>query len=54
MIRYCPDLTGKEQVKSIVFVRSVLNPCIKKQCIAYENGFCKKYKTNVEFIEGNN
>lgn len=39
MIRYCPDLTTREEVKSICawngdFTRAVLNPCIKEKCVA--------------------
>lgn len=56
MIRFCPDLTGKEEVKAICigngdFVRPVLNVCIKEKCIAYKDGVCKKYDTEVELFE---
>lgn len=56
MIRFCPDLTGKEEVKAISigngdFVRPVLNVCIKEKCIAYKDGVCKKYDTEVELFE---
>ena len=56
MIRFCPDLTGKEEVKAIRigngdFVRPVLNVCIKEKCIAYKDGVCKKYDTEVELFE---
>lgn len=36
MILFCPDLTGKEEIKAMLigngdFVRPVLNPCIKEK-----------------------
>ena len=48
MILFCPDLTGKEEVKAMLigngdFVRPVLNPCIKEKCVAYKDGKCLKY-----------
>ena len=48
MILFCPDLTGKEEVKAMFigngdFVRPVLHPCIKEKCIAYKDGKCMKY-----------
>lgn len=53
MIKYCPDLTGYEQVKALLvgngdFVRPVLNACLKHNCVAYANGRCLKYKNSVE------
>lgn len=56
MIRFCPDLTGKEEVKAMIrghgdFVRPVLNLCIKEKCVAYKNGMCMKYDNKVEVEE---
>lgn len=56
MIRYCPDLTTQEEVKSICawngdFTRAVLNPCIKEKCVAYKDGKCMKYDNEVEVAE---
>ena len=39
MILFCPDLTGKGEVKAMLigngdFVRPVLHPCIKEKCVA--------------------
>lgn len=53
MILFCPDLTGKEEIKAMLigngdFVRPVLNPCIKEKCIAYKDGKCMKYNNEVE------
>lgn len=53
MILFCPDLTGKEEVKAMLigngdFVRPVLNPCIKEKCVAYKDGKCMKYNNEVE------
>ena len=47
MILFCPDLTGKEEIKAMLigngdFVRPVLHPCIKEKCVAYKDG--KSYK----------
>ena len=52
-IKFCPDLTGKEEVKAALighgdFVRPILNVCIKEKCVAYRNGYCKKYENEVE------
>lgn len=56
MILFCPDLVGKEEVKAMMvghgdFVRPVLNPCIKKKCVAYKDGKCMKYDNEVEAKE---
>ncbi len=56
MILFCPDLVGKEEVKAVMvgrgdFIRPVLNPCIKEKCVAYRDGFCRKYHQNVEVEE---
>ncbi len=53
MIKFCPDLTGREEVKAMLvgngdFVRPVLHQCIQENCAAYEAGKCKKYETLVE------
>lgn len=53
MILFCPDLTGKEEVKAMLigngdFVRPVLHPCIKEKCVAYKDGKCMKYDNEVD------
>lgn len=53
MVKYCPDLTGKEEVKAMYaghgdIVRPVLHACIKDKCIAYKDGNCRKYHAEVE------
>lgn len=53
MIKFCPDLTGKEEVKAVLrghgdFVRPILNICIKEKCVAYKDGKCMKYDNEVE------
>lgn len=58
MIKFCPDLTGKEEIKAAFvghgdFVRPVLNVCIKEKCIAYKDGKCRKYHAEVESREVN-
>lgn len=55
MIKFCPDLTGKEEVKAMLlgsgdYIRPVLHTCIKEKCIAYKGGFCKKYDSEVEEV----
>lgn len=52
MILFCPDLTGKEEIKAMLigngdFVRPVLHPCIKEKCVAYKDGKCMKYNNEV-------
>lgn len=59
MIKFCPDLTCKEEVKAMAigngdFVRPVLNLCIKDKCVAYKDGVCKKYENLIELNEGKN
>lgn len=41
MIKFCPDLTGREEVKAMLvggrdFVRPVLHQCIQENCTAYD------------------
>ena len=56
-IKYCPDLTGFEIRES--YLRGggtnktvILNHCLKDACVAYKNGKCIKYNSNVEIKEG--
>lgn len=56
MIKYCPDLTGFEIRES--YLRGggtnktvILNHCLKDSCVAYKNGKCIKYNSNVEIKE---
>lgn len=56
MIKFCPDLTGKEEVKATLrghgdFIRPILNVCIKERCVAYKNGMCMKYDNATELLE---
>ena len=53
MILFCPDLTGKEEVKAMFIghgdiTRPVLYPCIEEKCVAYKDGYCMKYQKNVK------
>lgn len=53
MIKYCPDLISKEEVKSTFigcggFTRPVLIACLKDKCVAYKNNKCMKYDNDVE------
>lgn len=55
--KYCPDLTGFEIRES--YLRGggtnktvILNHCLKDACVAYKNGKCIKYNSNVEIKEG--
>ena len=53
-IKYCPDLTSKEEVVPITvgrgtFTRPVLHECLQNQCVAYKFGKCFKYDNNTEY-----
>lgn len=55
-IKYCPDLTGYEEVKAAFvghgdFTIPILRECIKEACAAYKDGYCKKYQNKVDFEE---
>lgn len=54
MIKFCPDLTSKEEVVQIVygkgnFTISVLNKCLQNKCVAYKFGKCLKYDNFTEY-----
>lgn len=56
MIKHCPDLIGYEEregymIGSGKFRVPILNACIKNKCIAYKNGYCKKYNNEIEVKE---
>ena len=47
MIKFCPDLTSKEEVVPITigtgtFTRPVLHKCLQNKCVAYKFGECLK------------
>ena len=53
MILFCPDLTGKEEVKAMFIghgdiTRPVLYPCIEEKCVAYKDGYCMKYQKYIK------
>lgn len=53
MLKYCPDLTTKEEVKAMMigngdFTRAVLHVCIEEKCVAYKGGYCLKYENIVK------
>lgn len=55
-VKFCPDLTSHEEVKTMIigqgdFTRPILHACIKKQCAAYKDGKCLKYDNEVETKE---
>lgn len=48
MIKFCPDLTSKEEVVPMMigtgtFTRPVLHECLQNKCVAYKFGKCLKY-----------
>ena len=54
MIKFCPDLTSKEEVVPITigtgtFTRPVLHACLQNKCVAYKFGNCLKYNTCTEY-----
>ncbi len=53
MIKYCPDLTGKETHVSVLIGGGSsesprLNKCIENECVAYKKGKCLKYNNKVK------
>lgn len=55
-IKYCPDLTSKEEVVPITvgkgtFTRPVLHECLKNKCVAYKFGKCLKYDNYISYSE---
>lgn len=59
MIKYCPILIVKEEMKAVLvgqgdYTVQKMRPCIKEKCIAYykwhcsEKGYCLKYENLVE------
>lgn len=56
MIKFCPDLTSKEEVVPITigtgtFTRPVLHKCLQNKCVAYKFGECSKYDNYIEYSE---
>lgn len=57
--KICPDLTAFEEHEGCLIgsgmIRTIiLNPCLKKQCVAYKQGFCCKYKNIIDDDEFKN
>ena len=55
-IKYCPDLTSKEEVVPITvgrgtFTRPVFHECLKNKCVAYKFGKCLKYDNYISYSE---
>lgn len=53
-IKFCPDLTSKEEVVPITigtgtFTRPVLHKCLQNKCVAYKLGKCLKYDNCTEY-----
>lgn len=55
MIKFCPDLTSKEDVPitigTVTFTGPVLHKCLQNKCVAYKFGKCLKYNNYEEFEE---
>lgn len=54
MIKFCPDLTSKEEVMPMMvgqgtFTRPVLHKCLQNKCVAYKLGKCLKYDNCTEY-----
>ena len=54
MIKFCPDLTSKEEVVPMMvgqgtFTRPVLHKCLQNECVAYKFGKCLKYDNSTEY-----
>lgn len=55
-IKYCPDLTSKEEILPITvgrgtFTIPVLHKCLQNQCAAYKFGKCLKYDNYIGYLE---
>lgn len=53
-IKFCPDLTSKEEVVPMVvgrgtFTRPVLHECLQNKCVAYKLGKCLKYDNFTDY-----
>lgn len=53
MIKFCPDLTSKEEVVPMVvgqgtFTRPLLHTCLQHKCVAYRLGKCLKYDNDID------
>lgn len=53
MIKFCPDLTSKEEVVPMVvgqgtFTRPILHTCLQHKCVAYRLGKCLKYDNDID------
>jgi hypothetical protein len=53
MIKFCPDLTSKEDVPitigTVTFTGPVLHKCLQNKCVAYKFGKCLKYNNYTEY-----
>ena len=54
MIKFCPDLTSKEEVVPMMvgrgtITRPVLHECLQNKCVAYKFGKCLKYDNYTEY-----
>ena len=54
MIKFCHDLTSKEEVVPMMigkgtFTRPVLHKCLQNKCVAYKFGKCLKYDNFTEY-----
>ena len=56
-IKLCPLLIGYEEHNGCfqgdgMFRKPIMCPCIKDDCVAYCDGFCKQFKQSVKKIDG--
>ena len=54
MIKFCPDLTSKEEVVPMMvgqgtFTKPILHECLQNKCVAYKFGKCLKYDNSTEY-----
>ena len=53
MIKYCPLLITREEVKAVLvgtgdYMVQNMRPCLKEKCVAYCKGWCSRFKNAVE------
>lgn len=53
MIKYCPLLITREEVKAVLvgqgdYTVQKMRPCLKEKCVAYCKHWCSQFENSVE------
>ena len=53
MIKYCPLLITREEVKAVLvgqgdYIVQKMRPCLKEKCVAYCKHWCSQFENSVE------